>query len=132
MTDDQLDQLLDEAGDHERASAHARDQMFASLVRDAIAVAVRTHPETIRAALGSVFDLKALTRAFETQARILGARLQVLTERVEEQAALVNAVEQDVLRLDQQMDAIQYRLTKAARAFDQLARIARNLQEKAS
>ncbi len=122
MTDDQLDQLLDEAGDHERALGHARDQMFANLIADAIAIAARTHPERIRAALGSVFDLQALTKAFETQARILDAKLQVLTERVEEQAALVNAVEQDVLRLDQQMDAIQF-------STDQLIRIAQNLQK---
>lgn len=113
MTDDELRGLTDD---------FAGDRIAGMIVR-AFDLAARTHPGQLRTALALVYDQSAV-EAYTRQASALAqAAAQVVVDLAADIRNLKELLNQVGNDAEKRMDNVNMRLDKAARAFDQLARL---------
>lgn len=84
------------------ALAHWRDERFAELIVVAVGLAAKTHPDELRKALASVFDLSQ----WENEARRLGVTYQVLLQKQSELAAEQECQSNDLERAAAAIDGL--------------------------
>ena len=111
------------ADEIEAAAARVRDQYLAMGVAYVVALAVKHHPEIMRTALRSVFDLSAV----EVSTARIEVDLAALIGRAIECRELIGQVQVDIEMIERRFDAarmaietIERRIAKAAGVVQQL------------
>jgi cell division protein FtsB len=102
--------------------AEHRNYAFAHWLALSIGMAAETHPEEMRKALGSVFDL-GLVEDYARRSMAVVTEAQRHAQQVAaEVRELAAEVTKDIEELEKSIDLLHSRIRKGARAVDELAR----------
>lgn len=107
--------MSDPSHEMKRALANFRDRQFADLVTLVIGLAARTHPEELRAAIASVFDLKAVEETTQRMMITLSNAQAEVRSIAAEVHSLTDQIHLDVDQLEQRIDALQHDLEQLRR-----------------
>jgi hypothetical protein len=98
-----------------RALAKFRDRQFAAMLTVWIGVAAETHPEELRAAIGQVFSLAAVEESTRRIMAVLADAQAAAHAAASETRHLLDAISQDVDRLEQRIDAAAFEAERLGR-----------------
>jgi hypothetical protein len=98
-----------------RAAAQLRDRQLAGMVAVVIGLAAETHPEELRAALGKVFDLRAVEESTRRIMAVLADAQAAAHAAASETRHLLDAISQDVDRLEQRIDGLTFEAERLGR-----------------
>ena len=97
-----------------------RDRNLAQTVLVLVHLVAESHPDELRAALSSVFDLSAVDSAAKRAVLIATEAQQQAKDITDRSRWLLDDVTKDIDRVRAEVEGLEFRLSKAAEAFARL------------